>query len=105
MAVHDFSRAEQIYHAILTSTPGDSQALSGLGDIARARGDTQGAIASYRKAVAVNPSYLPALLGLADTQWFGGDKAAAVSGYRNIEDHFPEGTYPEYVRSRASGTP
>lgn len=105
MAVHDFSRAEQIYHAILTSTPGDSQALSGLGDIARARGDTQGAIASYRKAVAVNPSYLPALLGLADTQWFGGDKAAAVSGYRNIQDHFPEGTYPEYVHSRASGTP
>jgi tetratricopeptide (TPR) repeat protein len=104
MAVHDFSRAEQIYDAILTSQPNDSQALSGLGDIARARGDTQGAIASYRRAVAVNPSYLPALLGLADTQWFGGDKGAAVSGYKNIQDHFPDGTYPEYVHSRAGGS-
>ena len=105
MAVHDFARAEQIYQGILVSQPGDSQALSGLGDIARARGDTHGAIASYRRAVAVNPSYLPALLGLADTQWFGGDRAAAISGYKNIADHFPEGTYPEYVRSRASGAP
>jgi tetratricopeptide (TPR) repeat protein len=104
MGVHDYSRAEQIYQAILTSQPGDSQALSGLGDIARARNDHQGAISAYRRAVAVNPSYLPALLGLADTQWFGGERAAAVSGYKNIEDHFPEGTYPDYVRSRASGT-
>ena len=103
MAVHDYSRAEQLYQAILASQPGDSQALSGLGDIAHARGDTQGAISAYRRAVATNPSYLPALLGLADTQWFGGEKAAAVSGYKNIADHFPEGTYPEYVRSRAGG--
>ncbi len=103
MGVHDYGRAEQIYQAILTSQPNDSQALSGLGDIARARGDTQGAISAYRRAVSVNPSYLPALLGLADTQWFGGDKAAAVSGYKNIEEHFPEGTYPEYVKGRVGG--
>jgi tetratricopeptide (TPR) repeat protein len=103
MAVHDYARAEQIYQAILTSQPNDSQALGGLGDIARARGDSQGAISAYRRAVSVNPSYLPALLGLADTQWFGGDKAAAVSGYKNIEEHFPEGTYPEYVKGRVSG--
>jgi tetratricopeptide (TPR) repeat protein len=105
MGTHDFGHAEQIYQAILTSQPNDSQALSGLGDIARARGDNQGAIAAYRRAVSVNPSYLPALLGLADTQYFGGDRAAAISGYKNIEDHFPEGTYPEYVRGRTSSSP
>ena len=103
LAARDYARAEQIYQAILTSEPRDSQALGGLGDIARARGDSQGAIAAYRRAIAVNPSYLPSLLGLADTQWAHGDHAAAVSGYRNIEDHFPEGTYPAYVRQRASG--
>jgi tetratricopeptide (TPR) repeat protein len=103
LAGRDYARAEQIYQAILTSEPRDSQALGGLGDIARARGDSQGAIAAYRRAIAVNPSYLPSLLGLADTQWAHGDHAAAVSGYRNIEDHFPEGTYPAYVRQRASG--
>jgi tetratricopeptide (TPR) repeat protein len=103
MAVHEFARAEQIYNGILTNNPNDSQALSGLADIERARGDKAAAISSYKRAVAVNPSYLPALLGLADTQYLSGDKAAAVSGYKNIEDHFPEGSYPEYVRARASG--
>jgi tetratricopeptide (TPR) repeat protein len=103
MAVHDYGRAEQIYQGILTNNPNDSQALSGLADIERARGDKAAAINTYKRAVAVNPSYLPALLGLADTQYFAGDKAAAISGYKNIEDHFPEGSYPEYVKARASG--
>ena len=55
---------EQIYQAILTSNPNDSQALSGpRRHRGRARGDKAAAIASYKRAVAVNPSYLPALLG------------------------------------------
>ena len=103
MSVHDYARAEQIYQGILTSNPSDSQALSGIADIERARGDKTGAINSYKRAVAVNPSYLPALLGLADTEYFNGDKASAVSGYKNIQDHLPDGAYPEYVKARAAG--
>jgi tetratricopeptide (TPR) repeat protein len=103
MESRDYARAEQIYQAILTSQPGDSQAIAGLGDIARARGDLTGAIANYRRAVAVNGSYLPALIGLGDSQWQKGDKPAAVQVYKSIEEHFPEGTYPDYVRIRASG--
>jgi tetratricopeptide (TPR) repeat protein len=103
MESRDYGRAEQIYTGILTNNPGDSQAIAGLGDIARARGDLTGAITNYRRAVAVNGSYLPALIGLADSQWQKGDKPAAVQVYKNIEDHFPEGTYPDYVKIRASG--
>jgi tetratricopeptide (TPR) repeat protein len=96
----DFNRARQIYEAIVTRNPGDSEAVAALGDVARAEGDTAGAIASYKRAINVNPSYLPALLGLADTQWASGDRASAVKGYGDIVDRFPEGTYPGYVKQR-----
>jgi tetratricopeptide (TPR) repeat protein len=99
----DFERAERIYRAILANDPNDSQALAGLGDIRRVRGDPSGAIDAYKRAIAVNPSLLPALLGLADTQWSRGDRAAAVRIYKNVVDHFPEETYPAYVSQRAGG--
>jgi tetratricopeptide (TPR) repeat protein len=99
----DFERAERIYQAILANDPNDSQALSGLGDIRRVRGDPSGAIDAYKRAIAVNPSLLPALLGLADTQWSRGDRAAATQIYKNVVDHFPEETYPAYVSQRAGG--
>lgn len=101
-AIHkgDWNRARTIYDAIVSRNPGDSEALSGLGDCARAQGDLQGALAAYRRALAVNPSYLPALLGVADTQWATGDRAGALKTYKDIVDRFPEGTYPSYVKSR-----
>jgi tetratricopeptide (TPR) repeat protein len=94
-------RARQIYESIVTRNPGDSEALAGLGDIARLDGDPPLAISRYKRAIAVNPSYLPALLGLADTQWSSGDKGSAVHGYSEIVDRFPEGTYPAYVKQRS----
>jgi len=94
-------RARQIYESIAAKNPGDSEALAGLGDIARLDGDPPLAISRYKRAIAVNPSYLPALLGLADTQWSSGDKASAVRGYTEIVDRFPEGTYPPYVKQRS----
>jgi predicted Zn finger-like uncharacterized protein len=97
----DWNRARQIYEALVSRNPGDSEALSGLGDVARAQGDTSGAIGAYKRALAVNPSYLPALLGVADTQWASGDRASAQRGYKEIEERFPEGTYPGYVKTRA----
>jgi tetratricopeptide (TPR) repeat protein len=94
-------RARQIYESIVARNPGDSEALAGLGDIARLDGDPPLAISRYKHAIAVNPSYLPALLGLADTQWSSGDKTSAVHGYSEIADRFPEGTYPAYVKQRS----
>jgi predicted Zn finger-like uncharacterized protein len=96
----DLGRARQIYEAIATRNPTDSEAVAALGDVARAQGDSSGAITDYKRAITVNPSYLPALLGLADTQWSSGDKASATRGYGDIVDRFPEGTYPPYVKQR-----
>jgi predicted Zn finger-like uncharacterized protein len=97
----DWERARAIYDALVTRNPNDSEALCGLGDVARAQGDNGGAMAAYKHVIAINPSYLPALLGLADTQWASGDKASAIKGYRDIADRFPEGTYPSYVKQRS----
>ena len=97
----DWNHARQIYEALVSRNPGDSEALSGLGDVARAQGDSSGAISAYKRALAVNPSYLPALLGVADTQWASGDRGSAVRAYKEIVDRFPEGTYPGYVKTRA----
>jgi tetratricopeptide (TPR) repeat protein len=98
----DFARARQIYQGIVDRNPSDSEAIAGLGDVARLRGDTTEAIASYQRAIAVNPSFLPALLGLADTEWANGDRAGAARTYAGVIDHFPEGTYPAYVSQRSA---
>ncbi|HEX3345804.1 MAG TPA: tetratricopeptide repeat protein, partial [Polyangiaceae bacterium] len=97
----DWSRARQIYEALVSRNPSDSEALSGLGDVDRAQGNASGAISAYRRALAVNPSYLPALLGVADTEWASGDRGSAQRAYKDIEERFPEGTYPAYVKQRA----
>jgi predicted Zn finger-like uncharacterized protein len=99
----DWNRARQIYEALVARNPNDSEALSGLGDVARASGDNAAAMSAYKRALAVNPSYLPALVGLADTQWVSGDRGSALKAYKDIVDRFPEGTYPGYVKTRAEG--
>jgi len=101
----DWSRARQIYEALVSRNPSDSEALAGLGDVERAQGNSSGAISAYRRALAVNPSYLPALLGVADTEWASGDRGSAQRAYKDIEERFPEGTYPAYVKQRAEPAP
>jgi tetratricopeptide (TPR) repeat protein len=99
----DFDRAERVYQGLVASNPRDSQALAGLGDVLRMHHDPQGAVDAYKRALAVNPSYVPAALGLADTQWAEGDHEAAARSYRYIADRFPDGSYPSYVNQRAAG--
>jgi predicted Zn finger-like uncharacterized protein len=99
----DWGRARQIYEALVSRDPSDSEALSGIGDVDRAQGNMTGAIGAYKRALAVNPSYMPALLGVADTQWAAGNRAEATRAYKEIADRFPEGTYPAYVKTRADG--
>jgi tetratricopeptide (TPR) repeat protein len=101
----NWARARQIYETLASRNPSDSEALAGIGDCARAQGDSSGAIGAYKRALAVNPSYLPALLGVADTEWATGDRGGAQRAYKDIEDRFPEGTYPGYVKTRAGDAP
>ncbi len=96
----ELDRAEHIYEGLLATDPNDSQAESGLGDVARLRREPGAAIAAYKRALQSNPSYLPALLGLADTEWTTGDQEAAGKTYKRIVDDFPDGMYPGYVKRR-----
>ena len=98
----DLERAERTYQAVLAKQPNESQALAGLGNVLRMRGNPSGAIRAYQHAIDVNPSYLPALLGLADIQWVSGDRAGAARWYKHIIDRFPDAMVPDYVNSRVA---
>lgn len=97
----DLSKARGLYVATLSRNPGDSEALSGLGDTAKAEGDRAGAESFYKSAIAVNPNYLPSQMGLADLLWESGDRVEAQRRYQAIVDRFPPSIVPERARQRA----
>ncbi len=83
--------------------PTDSELLAGRAQVEVARGDTAKAIATYRRALAVNPRYLPARLGLADALWTSGQRDEARASYRSIVDEVPAALCPDLARERAAG--
>jgi tetratricopeptide (TPR) repeat protein len=80
----NLDEAERLYKSVLVKNPGDTEALAGLGDIARARGDTSASVDYYEKVSKDNPGYLPAMMGLADAKWESGDRAGAVALYQQV---------------------
>ena len=93
--------AEALFKSVLASQPGDTEALAGLGDIAKARGDKTGSVSYYEEVAKQNPSYIPALAGLADAKWEAGDYAAAAGLYRQVLDRTGgEGPYGAKARAR-----
>ncbi len=101
----DFPRARLLYESALAKNPNDSEALSGLGDVSHDEKDLQSAEAFYKRAIGVNPTFLPALIGLADATWDLGDRPGAQKQYKEITDRFPDGSYPQRVKQRASDAP
>ncbi len=99
-AARNYDRAEQLYRVALAKNPGDTEALAGLGDVARARGNPSLAKSYYERVLAANPHYLPSLAALADVKWEGGDRAGAVKLYRDILDTTSEGTLANRARDR-----
>jgi predicted Zn finger-like uncharacterized protein len=95
-----YGRAEQLYNAALARNPGDTEALSGLGDVARARGDRSAARSYYEKVLARNPQYLPAIAALADIKWESGDRAGAVTLYRELVESSPGGPLARRAKER-----
>lgn len=87
----------------IEATPTDSEVLAGLAEAEAARGDTAKAITTYRRALAVNPRYLPARLGLADALWTSGQRDEARASYRRIVDEVPPALCPDLARERAAG--
>jgi tetratricopeptide (TPR) repeat protein len=96
----EFEQAKVLYTAALAKNPRDAEALSGLGDLARAQGDRAGAVSSYQRALEVSPAFFPALLGLADTLWEDGERAGAQKRYAELAERFPD--VPDRVRIRAT---
>jgi hypothetical protein len=93
--------AAALFAAAVEQAPSDSEALTGLAEVDDARGATAKAIAVYRRALAVNPGYLPARLGLADSLWTNGQRDEARTAYGSIVEHFPRALYPDRARERA----
>jgi len=80
----DLGRAEQLYRSVASEQPGNTEALSGLADVARRRNDTATANRLYAEVLDANPSYLPALMATADNKWQAGDRKGAITLYRRI---------------------
>ncbi|HEU5072743.1 MAG TPA: zinc-ribbon domain-containing protein [Polyangiaceae bacterium] len=78
------AQGERLYNAVLAKQPGNTEALSGLADIAHRRNDSKKASRLYEEVLRKNPSYLPALMANADQKWASGDRAEAVVLYRRI---------------------
>ncbi len=94
-------QAEALYKAVLGKNPGDTEALSGLGDIAKAKGDKNGSLSYYEQVAKQNPSYIPALLGMADAKWDAGDRAGAIALYKQVLDRTGgEGSYAARAKAR-----
>lgn len=96
----DLGKAEGAFQRAIDKNPYDSEALSGLADLARVRGQLDKARELYAQALSVNPNYLPALLALADLAWATGDRAEARKGYEHIIAHYPQAAYPARVKRR-----
>ncbi len=80
----ELTRAEKLYRSVVAERAADTEALAGLGDVARRRGDVSGAAQLYDKVLTLNPGYLPALSARADLQWMAGDRSGALARYRRI---------------------
>jgi predicted Zn finger-like uncharacterized protein len=80
----DLERARTLYQSVLNEQPGNTEALSGIADVARKRGDSATAQKMYAKVLEANPSYLPALMASADSKWEAGDRRGAIALYRRI---------------------
>ncbi|MEO6598628.1 MAG: tetratricopeptide repeat protein [Polyangiaceae bacterium] len=82
----DLTRAEQLFNGVLADQPSNTEAISGLGDVAKARRDPALAAKMYDRVLADNPSYLPAILASADQKWEAGDTAGALVLYHRLLD-------------------
>ena len=82
----DLAHAEQLYQSVLDEQPANTEALSGLGDVAKARHNPALAAQMYDRVLSANPSYLPAILASADQKWDAGDRKGAVLLYRRLLD-------------------
>jgi tetratricopeptide (TPR) repeat protein len=73
------AEAESQFKLALEQNPRDANSTVALGNLARDRGDTQGAIKYYSQAYAIDPQLPDAAIALADVDADKGDFAAAAA--------------------------
>lgn len=96
-----FDNAYKLFRSVTAERPQDTEALTGLADVARRRGDAAGSLSLYEKILAANPQYLPALSAAADLKWRLGDRDGALVQYRRILDlDGEEGVYGAKAKTR-----
>lgn len=97
----DNARAKELLTRALTLSPGNAEAYSGLGEVARAEGNMDAARSNFERALQSSPQYYPALMGLGDTLWDLGDRDGARRTYRVVVDTAT--SPPERAKERAGG--
>jgi len=97
----DLERAERLYDSVLAEQPRNTEALSGLGDVAKARRDPAQAAKMYDRVLAENPNYWPAILASAEQKWDAGDRPGALVLYRRLlEQAGPNSEYGARAAAR-----
>jgi len=97
----DLDRAARLFDSVLTEQPRNTEALSGLADVAKARHDPALAAKMYDRVLAENPNYWPAILASADQKWDAGDRPGALVLYRRlVEQAGPNSEYGARAAAR-----
>ncbi len=90
--------ATDLFEVVLTRSPGNIEALSGLAYCYLDRGARGQAIAHFRRALKVNASYGPAIIGLAETYKAQGQKEQALTWYKKYISMNPSGRHATMAR-------
>ena len=104
LAGGDVSKAETMFRGALGQNPGDVDAMYGLGQIERSRGNHAGAISFFQQVLDHSPGFSPARLALADEQWGTGNQGAAIGNYKQYLENVPTGSGADRARSRVGQT-
>lgn len=76
LRARDYDKAVELTREALKASPNDPQIWTLQGIALSRKGDTAGAMAAYRHALALSPDYIPALEGAAQLQYQAGSRDA-----------------------------
>ena len=100
----DVTKAETMFRGALAQNPGDIDALFGLGQIERNRGNHAAAISNFKSVLEHSPGFSSARLMLADEQWATGAQAEAIANYKLYLESVQTGSGADRARQRTGQT-
>ena len=100
----DVTKAETMFRGALAQNPGDIDALFGLGQIERNRGNHAAAISNFKSVLEHSPGFSSARLMLADEQWATGAQGDAIPNYKLYLETVQTGSGADRARQRTGQT-